>query len=230
MRPEQHWRRRFGNRNDDAEEKMISTKDLSAMPGINELKRLCQALAILDAIIERNWSSRYYSFNSRWSTDEQLASMRNGEGDEWFCVFSKHGAFLKGLYHESDMARGWPGLLDSVPEVFKSALAEPAFSMQYTSFCIWRTYEDDRWRTGLISYPPGADPDGSAWMLAILDGNPITYQRWAEDYYERPVNLSAVEDLYAHKPLTNELVRSLNPETNFSDLGEDVGEISYSTA
>jgi hypothetical protein len=206
---------------------MISTRNLSALPPINVLKKLTQSLAMLDAIIQRDWEGRYYSFNARWSIDKQMASMRNGEGDEWFCVFSKNGAFLKGLYHESEMATGWPGLLESVPEVFRSELAEPAFSIQYTSFFICRTYDDNQWRTGSISYPLGDDPDGSAWMLAILDGNPVSYQRWAANYYKRPVNLLAVEHIYANKPLTNEIVHSLNPETNISDLAEDITTISY---
>jgi hypothetical protein len=125
------------------------------------------------------------------------------------------------------MAKHWPGMLDSVPEVFKSALSEPAFSIEYTSFCIWRTYEDDQWRTGSISYPPGDDPDGSAWMLAILDGNPISYQRWAEGYYERPLSLSPVEHIYAHKPLTDQVVRGLNPQISLLDLAEDISQIDY---
>lgn len=206
---------------------MISTRDLSALPSIKSLKKLTQSLAILDAVIQRRREGRYYSFDAHWSIDEQMASMRNGEGDEWFCVFSKHGAFLKGLYHESEMARGWPGILDSVPDVFKFALTEPAFSMEYTSFCIWRTYADDRWRTGHISFPPGDDPDGSAWMLAILDGNPSSYQRWAQDYYKRPVRLSAVEHIYAHQELTDEVIRTLNPETSLSDLAGDISKIGY---
>ena len=206
---------------------MISTRNLSALPSIDVLKKLTQSLAMLDAVIQRNWEGRYYSFNGHWTMDEQMASMRNGEGDEWFCVFSRHGAFLKGLYHESEMARDWPGILDSVPEVFKSALTEPAFSMEYTSFCIWRTYADDQWHTGHISFPPGDDPDGSAWMLATLDGNPVSYQRWAEDYYKRPVSLSAVEHVYAHKPLTKEIVHRLNPDTSLSELADDIAQIGY---
>jgi hypothetical protein len=196
---------------------MISTRDLSALPSIYPLKKLTQSLAMLDAVIQRRPEGRYYSFDAHWSIDEQMASMHNGEGDDWFCVFSKHGAFLKGLDHESKMARGWPGVLESVPEVFRVALTEPAFSIQYTSFCIWRTLEDNHWHAGKISYPPGADPDGSAWMLAILDGDPVSYQRWAEEYYKRPANLAAVEHIYSHKPLTDEIVRSLNTETSLLD-------------
>ncbi len=45
---------------------MISTRNLAALPGIDDLRRLCQSLAMLDAILEPEWQYRYYSFNSRW--------------------------------------------------------------------------------------------------------------------------------------------------------------------
>ena len=35
-------------------------------------------------------------------------------------------------------------------------------------------------------------------MLSILDANPSTYTAWAEDYYERSVSLSAVQQIYGH--------------------------------
>ena len=95
----------------DCQEPMISTRNLSALPPINVLKKLTQSLAMLDAIIQRDWEGRYYSFNARWSIDKQMASMRNGEGDEWFCVFSKNGAFLKGLTTESRNGHGLARLI-----------------------------------------------------------------------------------------------------------------------
>jgi hypothetical protein len=214
---------------------MISTTDLSALQPIDKLKKLTKSLAVLDAIIQRDWEYRYYSFNSKWSADEQMASMRNGQGDEWFCTFGPLGAFLKGFDHESLMSpwrnepkKVWPGVLDSVPEAFRSSLREPAFSMNDTTFCIWRTHVDTRWHTGKISYPPEAeDPDGSAWMLAILDGNPNTYKEWAEGYYEQSVSLPAIIHIYEHKILSPEIVRELNPAIEFSSVLDDVATIDY---
>ena len=46
---------------------MISTRDLSALPTIETLKKLTQSLAMLDAVIEREWDYRYYSFNATLS-------------------------------------------------------------------------------------------------------------------------------------------------------------------
>jgi len=65
-------------------------------------------------------------------------------------------------------------------------------------------------------------------MLSILDGNPNTYKSWAEDYYERPVSLPVVQQIYEHAPLTAELVQALNATVEFKALLADALEIGYS--
>lgn len=202
------------------------------MPEIHGLRMLAQSLATLDAIIEREWGSRYYSFNSKWDVNEQMASMRDGEGDSWFLVFGQAGAFLKGFDHQSPMARAssngvWPGVLDDVPEQFNSFVKEPAFSMQDTTFCIWRSLTDSNWNTGRIAFPQGEDPDGSESLLYIFDGDPTTYQQWAEGYYGQSIDFSAVQYIYAGKPLTESIVKLLNKDSDLADLSEDLIEIGY---
>jgi hypothetical protein len=214
---------------------MISTRDLSQLPDIAGLMKLTQSLAMLDAIMMPEWQYRYYSFNSMWDTGERMASMTNGSGDEWFCLFSAAGAALKGFDHESEMSPWanddqavWKGVLDHLPTVFSRFLNEPAFSMQDTTFCIWRTNQDANWRTGTIEFPEDADdPDGSKGLLSILDGNPETYKKWSEEYYERPVSLSAVQRLYAHEPLTAQVVRELNTEIVLDTILADAAQIDY---
>src|SRR5271166_4478181 len=193
---------------------MISTRDLSRLPSIDNLKKLTQSLALLDAIVQPNWEYRYYSFNSKWNANEQMASMRNGQGDSWYCLFTNSGATLKGFDHESIMSpwnrepvHVWKGVLDELPETFSLFAAEPAFSMGDTTFCIWRTPEDVAWRTGHVVFPDGADPDGSEPMLSMLDGRPSTYQEWAEGYYEHKISLAAVTSVYNHEALTDAIVR-----------------------
>jgi hypothetical protein len=104
----------------------FSTKDLLSLPTIDTLKKLTQSLAMLDAIM-RDWEYGYYSFNGNWAENEQMASMRNGQGDGWYFGLGLPGAFLKGFDHESEMSpwnmeipKVWPGVLEAVPEVFKS--------------------------------------------------------------------------------------------------------------
>jgi hypothetical protein len=163
-----------------------------------------------------------------------MASMRNGQGDAWFCVFSDVGVFLKGFDHESQMSpwsaqppHVWRGVLDEVPEKFKPFATEPAFSMADTTFCIWRGHDDEAWRTGHIEWPSNEDPDGSDWMLSILDGDPQKYKSWAESYYERSMSLHLIDHVYQHRRLTDEFVQTLNPNRNLETLASDIEEIGY---
>jgi hypothetical protein len=183
------------------------------------------------------WENRYYSFDSGWSEDEQVSSMRNGSGDHYFVLFCPAGAILKGFAHESVMnpyanegQRSGQGVLDNVPEEFSGFLKEPAFTINETTFCIWRTYNDTAWRRSNIDFPDGSDPNGSQDLLEILDGEPGTYKAWAESYYGRPINLNAVKHIYEHHPLTDEIVKALNPDLSLKELVTDIEEIGYPLA
>jgi hypothetical protein len=196
-----------------------------------------KALAMLDAAIEPEWEYRYYSFNSKWSEYEQMASMRNGQGDSWFCVFGSTGVFLKGFDHESKMSPWnkeprtvWSGVLDNVPPIFAPCVTEPAFSMGDTTFCIWRASDGKVWETGAILFPEGEDPDGSGWMLSILDGNPLTYKHWAEEYYDRSISTNAIEQIYRGVALMPELLHELNTDIEFASILADAAEIDYPIA
>jgi hypothetical protein len=213
---------------------MISTRNLDALPDITGLTRTLQGMAMLDAILSPEWQYRYYSFNTRWAPGERMGSMRNGHGDDFFAHLSGSGCWLKGFAHEYPMnphrhspKRVWPGVLDSVPKDFANCLTEPAFSLDETTFCIWRRSSDDRWQRGPVQFPEGPDPDGSAFLLSDLDGRPATYQNFAQDYYERDVDIGAVEHIYAHRVLTDQLVARLNPDLTLADIAADIEEIGY---
>jgi hypothetical protein len=213
---------------------MISTRDLSRLPNIASLKALMQSLAMLDAILADDWESRYYSFDARWSTTTAMASMRDGSGDELYALFMPWGAIIKGFAHESAMSpysknppAVWPGVLDTAPSVFAEFLNEPAFSPVDATFCIWRLEQDIDWQCGTIVYPDEKDPDGSESLLEMLDGRPETYQAWAEYYYDHPVNVTVVKQIYAHQPLTKELVATLNPKASWRNLLKEAKAIGY---
>ena len=163
-----------------------------------------------------------------------MASMRNGSGDDYFILFNSQGAIMKGFAHESSMSpwatkseQVWRGVLDEVPGEFQEFLTEPAFSIGETTFCIWRRNVDPFWQAGQIDYPEEYDPDGSEDLLFILDGAPTTYREFAEQCYERPVDLSAVIDVYEQKPLTAEILKVLNAEVCREDLKSDLEQIGY---
>lgn len=213
---------------------MISSRSLRELPNVDELKRTCQSLALLDAIVMADWEYRYYSFDANWGDDESLASMRDGSGDAFFILFNSAGAIVKGYAHESAMAQHsvdtgevWPGVLNEVPPEFEAVLNDPAFVAEETSFCVWRKRGDLAWQTGKIEFPDSDYADGSEELLAILDGKPETYAAWASEYYERPIPVEAVREIYAHKPLTQQLVSRLNPDRSLEDLESDLDEIGY---
>ena len=169
--------------------------------------------------------------------------MRNGSGDDYAIVFSPAGAWVRVFAHESPMSpwgleppRPWPGVLDTVPTAFQACVQEPAFTLDgvaMVSACLWRQTTDDRWQTGVIDFPAGQkDPDGSEWLLELLlDDSPEAYWRFAEDYYElKSVNLAAVQQVYALRPLTQPLVTALNDQLSVADLAHDIAEIGYPTA
>ncbi|MES4908924.1 MULTISPECIES: hypothetical protein [unclassified Streptomyces] len=209
------------------------------LPGIAVLRDHCRSMAMLEAVLSPKWEDRYHSFDAHWSDTESMASMRNGSGDEYSIVFSAAGAYVRGFAHESPMSPyaqdgPWPGVLDDVPEVFRSCVEEPAFSdedgMPVITVCMWREPGDSDWKTGTIDFPEETtgDPDGARSLFQLLvDRSAEAFQRWAQDYYEASVNLEAVRHVYSSRPLTEGVVSALNPEVTLADLAGDITEIGY---
>jgi hypothetical protein len=212
---------------------MVTKNLLAALPDTEKLKKLCQSLAMLDAIIESEWDDRYSSFNSKWGAAEMLATMRNGGGDEYFTYFNEHGAILKGFDRESeicpyaDSGGVWKGVLSEVPEQFTNFVTDEAFPPEDTTFCLWRLDEEGVWKTGGIDYPNDDAADGSDWLLFLLDGKFETYFEWAEDYYGRELDFEAIEKIYRGEPPSEDIVAALNPERRLADLKNDADEIGY---
>ncbi|MFD3760789.1 hypothetical protein [Streptomyces sp. NPDC058622] len=209
------------------------------LPEIDVLRDHCRSMAMLEAALSPEWGERYYSFDSRWSETESMASMRDGSGDEYSIVFSTAGAYIRGFAHESPMSPfaedgPWPGVLDEVPEVFRSSVQEPAFSdedgIPVVTACIWRETGDDIWKTGTIDFPENeaGDPDGAGCLFQLLaDRSAEAFQRWAENYYEITVSLEAVRHVFASRPLTDAVLTALNPDVTLDDLAGDIAEIGY---
>ncbi|ACZ83281.1 hypothetical protein [Streptosporangium roseum] len=211
------------------------------LPGVPMLRDLCRSMAVLEAILSPEWESRYHSFDAAWSPREEMASMRNGSGDEYSVVFSAMGAYIRGFDHESVMSPyandgPWPGVLDSVPGVFRHCVEEPAFcdedGMPIVTACLWREAGDDRRRAGEIEYPDcESDPDGAAHLFGLLVDPPAeAFRRFAEDYYEVPVDLDAVRHVHALRPLTQAVVTALNADLTLRDLAEDLAASRYPSA
>ncbi len=198
------------------------------LPNIDEIKRITQSLATLDLIICPEWEDRYYSFDSSWSPTEQMASMRNGCGDEWFLLFDSTGAAgLKGLAHQSPAA-SIDGLshrlVSAVPEALKAFSTEPAFRWDYTTFCYWRLESDTDWCEPVEQELVDT---GAPELLGILNSGVEGYRQFAADYYERDFDPLPIGKVFDYAPITPELITTLNGEISLDDIREDLAQIGY---
>lgn len=185
---------------------------------------------MLDAILCPEWQYRYYGYNQKWADGEEMASMRNGCGDGWFLLFNHQGAALKGFAKESPLAASnafVEQIRKTIPTEFDTFLNEAAFSMDQATFCFWRRHSDNVWNIVTLENDSSLSADGSHELIGIFDGNPITYQKWAEAYYGCPVPLPAVQEIYAHEPITKKLLEMLSHGSANTQLLSDLTEIGY---
>jgi len=176
-----------------------------------------------------------------------MGSMRDGSGDEWFILFSSAGAAIKGFAHEKSamsavarektftpsLQRGlalYPGMLTGFPDELAALLTEPAFSMEATTFLVWRLASAPAWQIGDVAWPSGDDPDGSEDLLALLSGDPEQYASWASEYFGSEVRADDVALVFAHRPLDEALLARLGSERTLEDLADDLAEIGYPAA
>lgn len=212
------------------------------LPGPEELRERCRAVAVLEYVLGSGWSR--YSYTRHWG-DGEAAWMDDGSGDEWNIVFTGAGVFVRVLDHESAMSpwrdedlQLWPGLVDGLPGAFADQLEEPAFCEEETgafvaTAVLWRLPGDDRWSCGRdIEFPSeqdpfGDSPDGTAELEILLDDPADRYTDFAEEHYDRPVDREAVAQVFARRPLSDSLVRELNPDADPGVVRREAAEIGY---
>ncbi|MER6362410.1 hypothetical protein [Kitasatospora sp. NPDC001527] len=203
---------------------------LTRLPDAPALRDRCRGIAMLEAVLGPAWGDRYYSFDSRWGAGEEMASMRNGEGDDWFVVFSAAGVYARGFDHE--VANAGARLLAEVPSAFRAYVTEPAFGEEdgapLATVCFWRERGDAAWRA------PSAAPTGGVGLFGLLaaEDPAEAYRAWAEEYYERedPLDPAAVAHVLALRPLTAAVVSALDPDLGLDELAGDIAEIGYPVA
>lgn len=211
-----------------------------------KLQKLCKSISALEAIFSQDWESRYYSYQKNWGINEAFCEMRNGSGDQLLILFNKEGIVINGFAHESEMNMQhqnnnpvkdkltqniWKGVVDDLPNVFNSFIfGEPVKSIG-TTFCIWQIKYENDWKIGKIDFSKDEYKDGSKDLLVLLDGNPLTYKKFAEEYYyedELELKIEPIENIYNGTKITKDLVLEINPELDdFEQLKSDLDEIGY---
>lgn len=206
------------------------------LPEIDKVRKVSRALAMLDAVLSPEPEYRYFNFDSRWSPTEEAALMKSGGGDSYSIVFSADGAIAQGFDHESPLSpwgrssgEAWPGLFIGVPDALYAALDERAFlgpdGNRNVTVCFWRTPADEQWLCGPVE---GVEKDGADWLFQLVaDGRPESYLTFAENNFGVPLELDAIQHVYAQMPLTEEVVTALNPELMLRSLKDDIAEIGY---
>ncbi|MER7578945.1 hypothetical protein [Kitasatospora sp. NPDC097691] len=197
---------------------------IGRLPAIPDLRDRCRALAMLDAILSPDdWGSRRYRYDSRWSAENALGSMRDGWGNDWFVLFSPVGVYGR------NFDQGVPTTLKplaAVPEEFRGFVEELGSGGEEepiaTAF-FWRTHQAAAWQGDAVDECE-AGPFG-----LLLDCSAGAYRDWAEEHFEpeQPLDLAAVEHVLALHPLTPAVVAALNPDTDPEELAEDLAEIGF---
>ncbi|MFE2241736.1 hypothetical protein ACFXCU_19820 [Streptomyces virginiae] len=209
---------------------------ITVLPDVPALRDRCRALAALDVLMGGR-SGRYFDYDPGWGPGTEAGLMDNGAGDEYAILFTPDGVLGRGFDHESSMSPYtnedmalWPGLVDTLPEVFRPLLDEPAFcddEVQVATVVFWRETHDTAWRAGPVEYAE-YDDDGTGHLFHVLAaGTPEAYRDFAEAYYERQLDLATIRHVYALRPLTAEVIRTLNPEADPAVVAAAVAATGY---
>ena len=183
---------------------------------LDQFRRKLKRLALLDAIVEQEWEYRYYSFNSEWSEHEEMASLRDGCGGEWFVLFDGDNVAFKCTSLVDGLVDDFVELKASVPKHFSSFIEEPAFSMDHGS-CIWYL-EDNSWVRLGNSLTDLPDPEKIIAMTAS------DYCQYVEGNFELRVEKTLVESVLEGK-FSMEIAKQINPDIDIELLTKNLQEI-----
>ncbi len=64
-------------------------------------------------------------------------------------------------------------------------------------------------------------------LLKFLTQKEEYYHKWAENYYEKIIDLDIIKKIFSFSKLNNELIGKLNNNVTLKDLKEDIEEIGY---
>ncbi|WP_405828020.1 hypothetical protein [Streptomyces sp. NBC_01176] len=193
----------------------------------------CRPLAILDVILSPDWEGRYYCMSAGWADGEEMTSMRNESGAEYSIVFSAAEVYVRGFDHESPMSPYGTAACPGREWSTKSLIAQA-----FRRGAVLHRRGRRPCRDGLLvavghgrpvaprddRFPPRAvDPDGATGLFGLLtDRSPEAFQPFTEDCYDVPAGLAAVRHVHALRPLSRQLVSSLNPAVSLAGLAQDV--------
>jgi hypothetical protein len=220
-----------------ARRRALSSRHPDRLVPPGRLHPLCRALAALDAILWPDEDDRAFLYTARWERGASVLEWRDGSGDFLFVWFPSKtgGAVIRGFAHESvasPWARGGSGkadprLWEGLPRAFRAAAREPGFGGDELTFTLWwDPDEEQRWIAG----GGGRDDDGSAELLARLDGDPKSYARDASERLERRVSTAAVKAIFDGAQVDDALLRALAPDGDREAIRAALVELGWPIA
>ncbi|MDR0270579.1 hypothetical protein [Paenibacillus sp.] len=199
-------------------------KVLDSLPEPKILKKLMRIQAALNIILCQDDWLRYHYYVQTWNDDVSMAKIDDGSGNHFIILFSSKGTIIKGFDHESELSpyaqdehEVWPGIYEFVPHGLLSLLDDEAVEKNDVTFCVWHEHNDVRWQTGKVKIPKEAD-DGFGFFLNTICHTPKDFVEFAEDYFEITPLMDIVEKIYKHFPITVEMIRLLNPESDSEEV------------
>ena len=176
------------------------------------MREALKNLATLESIVCPEWEYRYFSYNADWSEHEEMASMRDGCGSEWF-VWFKSGVTAYKCYSSEDGAMdNLEEATNNFPAKFDEFLNEAAFSMQRAT-CIWYM-EEIQW----VKF--GKEAIHIIGLQDVLSWEAKDYCSWAAAYYEREIAEKPAAEILAGR-LNESVALQLNPELNWEQFSAE---------
>ena len=185
---------------------------------IEAIREKMKILALSDAILSPDWEYRYFSYNSNWSNAEEMASLRDGCGGEWFLWLTDNLAGYKCLSPEDGLMQNLDEIKNKIPNNYNSFITEPAFSMD-TATCLW-LLQDSEWQKHGLQVKHLINLDD------IISWSAEDYHTFAVEYYEMEIDIKNIENLFSNL-FTEELALELNPEIDILELRKEISEIGY---
>ncbi|MCV9950687.1 hypothetical protein [Paenibacillus sp. BT-177] len=62
-------------------------------------------------------------------------------------------------------------------------------------------------------------------MLGKIIVTPEEYQDWAESYYELPISLGVVSQIFNGVPITAQMVSALHPQRNVTEVVKELKQL-----
>lgn len=186
-------------------------------PDVENLKTTSKIIALLDSVIEQEWEYRYYSYNSKWSDGEEMASMRDGSGNHYFILFSNNECYIKVIdtkvNNKSGIEKAVSKLDRNLQNKLNIFLKEPAFYVDEITDLYWNI--DGKWNS--------IGPEISDALQILL--NPVSaYNVHADEYFEIKIGKKIVQEIFDGR-ISKGAIEQINPEIDYNALKDDLDEI-----